>query len=59
VCCNVLQCGAVIMGKAVDEDTLTLCCKVLQFVAVRCCALLCVAVRCCVLQCVAVDCSAL
>ena len=59
VCCSVLQCVAVEAGSEGGRDTrgvcvrlVSICCKVLQSVAVCCSVLQCVAVCCSGLECV-------
>ena len=58
VCCSALQfVVAVALSAAVKEKGTSVCCSVLQCVAVRCSALQCVALCCSVLQYLAVCCS--
>jgi len=57
-CVAVQQCVvAVALSAAVKEKGTSVCCSVLQCVAVRCSALQCVALCCSVLQYLAVCCS--
>jgi len=64
VCCSVLQCVAVCSESHASQEQViskcnSVCCSVLQYVAVCCSVLQCVAVCCSALQCVASCCSVL